>query len=113
MSCPHGELVAVRRAHREAMGAIVFQQPASEHRIERRGEYHGAHAGQPGPAPSMRENSSSAHRHLSLPRHNHPLQLRLRTAAPVPIFEDDDTKSAPPIAAFFPQPKRRIGCDAL
>jgi hypothetical protein len=29
LSWPHGELVAVRRAHREAMGNIVFQRPAS------------------------------------------------------------------------------------
>jgi hypothetical protein len=55
------------------------------------------------------ENSSSAHQQLSLPRHNHPLQLRFRTVAPVPIFEDDDTKPAPPIAALSPQPKRQIG----
>jgi hypothetical protein len=47
----------------------------------------------------------------SLPRHNHPLQLRLRTA---PIFEDDDAKPAPPIAALSPQPKRQIGlCSPL
>jgi hypothetical protein len=31
---PHGELVAVRRAHREAMGKIGFQQPFRETKMQ-------------------------------------------------------------------------------